>query len=150
MPDLKLIAFDTEDLAVVSAQLQDAIIAVGEMTYQKRERRFAAVANRFDWADALNSPNRKKKVFQRRRTGLRFEKVLGAQLSGIDLSNPKQALSVLALRFEAKDEPEGYVIIDCAGNAAIRLHVECIEAEMKDLGAAWVTTKRPKHPEGDT
>jgi hypothetical protein len=146
MPDLKLMAFDTEDLAVLSAQLQDAILTVGEMTYQKRERRFAAVANRFDWADALKTVPRKKKAFERRRTGLRFDKVLGAQLAGINLKDHKQVLNVLAIRFEPKDEPEGYVIIECAGAAAIRLHVECIEAELKDLGAAWSTKKRPRHP----
>jgi hypothetical protein len=148
--DLKLIALDIEDLDVVSAHLQDAVISVGEMTYLKRERRFAAIANRFDWSQALANARRRGEPFTRRRTGLRFEHVLGAQLTGIDLDNKRQMLNVLAIRFEPATAPEGFVTIACAGNAAIRLHVECLEAELKDLGAAWATKSKPEHPDDDT
>jgi hypothetical protein len=146
---LKLIALDAEDLDVVSAHLQDAVISVGEMTYLKGERRFAAIANRFDWTDALAGRSGRKKSFTRRRTGLRFENVLGAQLSGINLSDKRQMLNVLAIRFEATTAPEGTITIACAGGAAIRLHVECVEAEMKDLGAAWSTKSKPEHPDDE-
>lgn len=146
---LKLIALDAEDLAIVSAQLQDAVISVGEMTYLKSERRFAAIANRFDWTDALASQNGRKKSFTRRRTGVRFEHVLGAQLTGIDLNDKRQMLNVLAIHFEPATLPEGFVTIACAGGAAIRLHVDCIEAEMKDLGAAWATKFKPEHPDDE-
>ena len=38
MPDLKLIALDAEDLGVISAHLQDAVLRVGDMVYlPKRE-----------------------------------------------------------------------------------------------------------------
>jgi hypothetical protein len=81
---------------------------------------------------------------------LRFEHVLGAQLTGIDLDNKRQMLNVLAIRFEPATAPEGFVTIACAGSAAIRLHVECLEAELKDLGAAWATKSKPEHPDDDT
>ncbi len=149
-PGLKLIALDAEDLDVVSAHLQDAVISVGEMTYLKGERRFAAIANRFDWTDALAGQSGRKKSFTRRRAGLRFEHVKGAQLSGIDLNDKRQMLNVLALRFEPTTAPEGMVTIACAGGSAIRLHVECIEAELKDLGAAWATKSKPDHPDDDS
>ncbi len=144
---LKLIALDSEDLAVVSAHLQDAVINVAEMAYLKAERRFAAIANRFDWNEALAGSRSRRKPFTRRRTGLRFERVLGAQLANIDLSDKKQMLNVLAISFEPTAAPEGFVTIACAGGAAIRLHVECLEAEMKDLGAAWATKFKPEHPD---
>ena len=146
---LKLIALDTEDLDVVSAHLQDAVINVGEMAYLKRERRFAAIANRFDWSEALSPSRSARGPFTRRRSGLRIEQVLGAQLTGIDLADKRQALSVLAVRFEPTTAPEGYLTIACAGNAAIRLHVECLEAELKDLGAAWATKSKPEHPDDE-
>src|SRR5512147_404408 len=95
---LKLIALDTEDLDVVSAHLQDAVISVGEMTYLKAERRFAAIANRFDWSDALAGRQARRGTFTRRRAGLRFENVLGAQLAGINLDDKRQMLNVLAIR----------------------------------------------------
>jgi len=148
-PSLKLIAFDTEDLDVVSAHLQDAVISVGEMAYLRRERRFAAIANRFDWTDALAASRARRRPFTRRRTGLRFEHVLGAQLTGIDPADKRQVLNILAIRFEPAGAPGGYVTIACAGGAAIRLHVECLEAELKDLGAAWATKSKPQHPDDE-
>ncbi len=49
MPELKLIALDADDLKVISAHLQDAVLRVGDIAYLPRERRFAALGNRFDW-----------------------------------------------------------------------------------------------------
>lgn len=146
---LKLIALDADDLDIVSAHLQDAVICVGEMAYLKTERRFAAIANRFDWSDALAENRRRRDGFKRRRTGLRFEHVLSAQLSGIDLNDKRRMLNILAIRFETTAAPEGFVVISCAGGAAIRLRVECLEAELKDLGAAWATKSKPEHPEDE-
>jgi hypothetical protein len=146
---LKLIALDSEDLAVVSAHLQDAVINVSEMAYLKTERRFAAIANRFDWSEALGGTRSRRKPFMRRRSGLRFERVLGAQLANIDITDRKQMLNVLAIHFEPSTAPEGFVTISCAGGAAIRLHVEYLEAELKDLGAAWATKSKPEHPDDE-
>ena len=58
MPDLKLIALDAEDLRVISAHLQDAVLRVGDMVYLPNEKRFVALANRFDWAKAKTSPSK--------------------------------------------------------------------------------------------
>ena len=49
MAGLKLRAADAEDLAVISAILQDSLVTVGEMTYLPDESRFVLVANRFRW-----------------------------------------------------------------------------------------------------
>ncbi len=46
---LKLRGEDEDDLAVISAVLQDALVAVGEMAYFPEEARFVLVANRFRW-----------------------------------------------------------------------------------------------------
>lgn len=146
MPDLKLIALDADDLGVLSAHLQDAVMRVDEMTYLKGEKRFAALTNRFDWAHAMKG-KAGKKTFERRRSGLRFERVLDAKVSGIDLNDTKAVLSLLAIEFEPKVAPEGFVTLHFSGGPAIRLHVECIECELKDLGAAWAARTRPDHAE---
>ena len=58
---LKLVALDPEDLAVLSAHLQDAIAKVGDIAYLPKEKRFAMVLNRFDWTGADgNSPVRRR------------------------------------------------------------------------------------------
>jgi hypothetical protein len=148
MPDLKLIALDAEDLGVLSAHVQDAVLKVAEMSYQRRARRFAVVLNRFDWAETLTGGKRKKRD-QRRRAALRFERVKRASLQGIDLGAKDRVLVLLALSFEPDAAPGGSVTLVFAGGAAIRLEVECIEAEMRDLGASWLARSRPDHEAGD-
>lgn len=146
MEELKLIALDPEDLRVLSCHLQDAVIRVGDMAYLKESMRFAAIANRFDWEGAVKADGGE---FQRRRSGLRFERVRLAQVHGIDLKQKDAVLVLLALAFEPGDEPEGTLTLHFAGGGAIRLGVECIEAELRDLGAAWRTHHRPQHPGDD-
>lgn len=149
MAELKLIAFDADDLAVLSAHLQDAVLKVGDIAYLPRERRFAAVGNRFDWADALAGGNSGAKHYVRRRAALRFERVLGAQLQGIDMSRKDAVVSLLAVRYQPGDAPAGTVTLHFADGGAIRLQVECIEAELKDLGPVWSVASMPQHPIDD-
>ena len=144
MADLKLVALDAEDLSVISAHLQDAVMKVADAVYLPREKRFAAIVNRFDWADALTDG---KEAFARRRAALRFERVLSAKVQGIDLKNSGAVLSLLAIGFEPREAPEGDVTLLFADGRAIRLRVECIETELKDLGPVWQAKSKPQHPE---
>ena len=152
MPELKLIAFDADDLAVISAHLQDAVLKVADIAYLPHERRFAAVGNRFDWADALQDGKAKTRDYVRRQMALRFERVLGAKLQGIDPKKKNAVLALLAIAFEpaeAPEDPSGHVTLNFADGAAIRLEVECIEAEFKDLGPVWRAKAMPRHPDDD-
>ena len=152
MPDLKLIALDASDLSVISAHLQDAVLRMADMTYLPAEKRFAAILNRFDWAKAVGNGSvpLAKDQAERRRTGLRFERVMSAQVQGLNLKDKSATLALLAILFEPSPAPEaadGHVTLTFSGSAAIRLHVECLEVEMKDLGAAWAAKHTPEHPE---
>jgi len=146
MAELKLIAFDADDLSVMSAHLQDAVLKVGDIAYLPREKRFAAIGNRFDWADALDGARNGSREFMRRRAALRFERVLGAQVQGIDLARKDTVISLLAVSYQPGEAPAGDVTLHFADGAAIRLHVECIEAVLKDLGPVWGAASMPKHP----
>jgi hypothetical protein len=150
LTDLRLIALDDEDLAVVSAHLQDAVGRVGDLAFLPKERRFAALLNRFDWSTALDGDQRGGNVPNiRRRTALRFERVRSAQLQGIDLKDGRRALALLAIQFVPSQAPSGHVTLVFAGGAAIRLEVEYIEAELRDLAGAWAAKSRPSHPKDD-
>ena len=72
--------------------------------------------------------------------------MLGAQIKSLKPSASDRVLSLLAVRFEASDHPSGYVTLTFSGDASIRLHVECIEAELTDLGPAWRARSKPQHP----
>lgn len=148
MTDLKLVAFDTEDLNVISAHVQDAVLQVGDMAYLPSAHRFAAIVNRFDWAKATGCYG--EVGLERRRTAVRFERVLEAKCQGLDLKAKKQCLELLAIKFDEVDPPGGYVTLFFAGGPAVRLKVECIEAEMRDLGAAWTARRKPEHPDVET
>ncbi|MFZ1103136.1 MAG: DUF2948 family protein [Hyphomicrobiaceae bacterium] len=149
MSDLKLIALDAEDLAIISANLQDAVMTLGDLAFLPREKRFAAVANRFDWVDAIENEAAKgsERRYARRRAALRFERVLSAQVHGMDLTNKGAVASLLAIGFEPLDPPSGQIVLQFADGGAIRLNVECIEAELRDLGPAWQAKSKPQHPE---
>ncbi|GJE03851.1 DUF2948 family protein [Methylobacterium isbiliense] len=136
---LKLAALDADDLAVVSAHLQDAILRAGDLAYLPRERRFALVARRFDWTAPEGTPPR------RRLTGLHFDRVLGVRARGVPRDEPDAVLELLAITFEPGESPSGTATLVFAGGAAIRLDLECIEAGMKDLGPVWEAESRPVH-----
>ena len=138
---LKLVALDAEDLAVVSAHLQDAVLRTGDLTYLPAERRFALVARRFDWEADPGEPPR------RRLTGMHFDRVQRVRLRGIDRSTPDQVLNLLAITFAEKDPPSGTATLIFSDGAAIQLDLECIEAQMKDLGPVWEADRRPLHAE---
>ncbi|HEV2605928.1 MAG TPA: DUF2948 family protein [Microvirga sp.] len=139
MDPLKLVALDPDDLAIVSAHLQDAIVRVGDLAFLPGERRFALVARRFDWEATPDEPPR------RRLTGLHFERVLAARTRGIDRGNADAVLNLLAITFEETDSPSGTATLVFSEGAAIQLELECIETQMKDLGPVWEAEGRPVH-----
>jgi hypothetical protein len=128
---LKLVALDPEDLEIVSAHLQDAIVRVGDLAFLPEEGRFALVARRFDWEASPDEPPR------RRLAGLHFERV--------DRSRTDAAMSLLAIAFEETNTPSGTVSLIFAEGGAIQIEVECIEMQMKDLGPVWEAESRPQH-----
>lgn len=151
MQELKLIALDAQDLAVLSAHLQDAVLKVADIAYLQGEKRFVALANRFDWITALADEKGAGATYTRHRCALRFERVRSARVQGIDLADKQRVLSLLALQFTpASDEdPAGRVTIVFAGDAAIQLDIDYVEAELRDLGAAWAAQSKPNHPDDD-
>ena len=143
MNPLKLIALDETDLEVLASLLQDAVIRVGDMTYLPGQKRFAAVLNRFEWEKAVREDT---KDYKRRRTALRFDRVFGAKMRNVKPGADDRVLSLLTISFEQSEPPGGYVTLTFSGDASIQLQVECIEAELRDLGPEWRTRFKPEHP----
>lgn len=149
--NLKLIARDEEDLAIISAALQDALVQVGNITYLPKRRRFAAVVNRFAWETA--SPDQahnkdvknRSRLFQRVRTGIHFDGVLNVKSHNVARDRQDAVLCLLAIEFDAHDHGSGEVTLVFGGGGAIRLEVECLDVVLDDLGLTWATTKKPQH-----
>lgn len=135
---LRLVAFDPEDLAVISAHLQDSLLRVGDIAYLPKERRFAIQIRRYDWEAATP---------QRRLTCMHFENVRGVRVRGIDQANKDAVLNLLAIAFEETNAPSGTATLIFAEGGAIQVDLECIEMQMKDTGPVWAAESRPSHEE---
>lgn len=142
---LRLIAMDGDDLAIVSAHVQDSVLKAGDLLWLPAERRFVVTLNRFAH-EARPKGLFARRVGERRRAALDFARVSAVRSAGFDREDKETVLSLLALRFEPGDPPSGTVELVLAGGASIRLDVECIEARLSDLGPAWATPSVPKHP----
>lgn len=141
MTDLKLIALDAEDLDVISATTQDAIVRTAEMGYARADKRFALLMNRFAWEDGQKA----SKTGIRKRAALHFDHVTSAKAAGFDPAAPEGTLELLTIRFTETDAPSGHVDLAFAGGGTVRLEVEVLEARLADLGAAWAASKKPEH-----
>jgi hypothetical protein len=152
-PPLKLVAHDAEDLKIVSACLQDALIPLNEMRYLPQERRFIMVANRFRWERAARptqeAPADQDAAFesdedfgdlQRTNAGICIDRVLSVRSRGIDRSRPDDFLSVLSCHLDGNK-----LLILFAGGGVIQVEVEGLSLFLSDLGKAWPTQWQPDH-----
>ena len=144
---LKLIALDEDDLKILSAHLQDAVLRMSDMAWVPSEHRFAAILNRFDWLAAVNQDGASD--LRRCRCALRFDRVKRAQVQNIRPGEPSSFAELLAVTYEEGEPPSGYITLYFAGGGAVRLEVECIEGELCDLGVAWKTAIKPQHAVAD-
>lgn len=142
---LKLTALDTEDLRILSAHTQDAALQVKNLVFTRREKRFALAMNRFVWEKEAPRQLFRRKSHERRRSVLHFDRVLSVRTAGIDRTKNEDVLSLLAVNFVKGEAPSGTIELIFAGDAVVQLEVECIEARLTDLGAAWQTLARPDH-----
>lgn len=145
MDGLKLLALDESDLTVISAQMQDAITKPDMLEYHPAAKRFSLVVNRFAW-DA--EKGQRTRLHERREAALSFKRVTGVKTFGIRRGDDGQVLSLMAIRFLPGALPAGTIELVFADDAAARLDVEVIEAQLADLGAAWETSFKPRHPAG--
>ena len=134
---LHLTAFDAEDLPALSAQMQDAVLQMRDMNWNPARRVFAMTANRFAW-DALPEKTR-------RRCGLRFNHVRAVRRSIKENLPQNGVLSLLAMTYTPGDDLGGTVVMSFSGGHRIALDVECIDAQLDDLGPVWGTGREPQH-----
>jgi len=138
---LRLIAFDAEDLQVVSAMTQDAVWPAAQMAWHSKERRFAVLLNRFRWeAHSASQAERVQSV-------LSFEDVKAVQTQGFDPRDSDLILSLLSITFIPATDGTGTCLLTLAGNGAIRLEVESLEAGLRDVTRPYVSPAKraPSH-----
>lgn len=140
---LRLIAEDADDLGVLSAAAQDALLRVGDLRFDRKARRFSAMVSRFRWEKANGA---REAAFERAAAVLAFEGVLGVKSRRVRLDAPDAVASLLSIQFDpAPEPPGGHVKLILAGDGEIALQVEVLDAVLFDSGAVWRTPRRPDH-----
>ncbi|MBE9639445.1 DUF2948 family protein [Salipiger pacificus] len=119
---------DPEDLQVLSALAQDAVLTVGDVAWEKRHQRLALLVNRLRREDGVHvSPP------ERVRSLLVVENVLKVSAQGVSPAERDTVLSLLSVSFEPGADGNGFVELTFAGDGAIRVEVEALELRLKDV-----------------
>ncbi len=141
---LKLVALDREGLGVISAHVQNTCVKRVEMTWLPQQRRFLVAGMRYDWVGAKTGPE------ERVSSVLRFDRVLKVSHLGLNEISSDATLNLLAVTFEKTDPPAGIIILAFADGALVRLDVECVEVELRDMGLRVPAEACPGHALSDT
>ena len=146
MEPVKFVAFDRDDLEVVSTHLQDSLVKVSDIMWRPQERRLVVAVSRFDWLAAEGGNG----DLRRCRSALRFERVTSCKCRCVNPAGKDATLNLLAVEFSDTDPPAGVVSLIFSGGGVLRLEVECLEAELADLGPSWPANCRPIHVRRDS
>jgi hypothetical protein len=133
---LQLLAQDGEDLQVISAALQDAVAKIGDMRYEPQASRLTIAVNRYRWEGRGG---------QRVRAALQIGGVLKVQSRRLRRDARDAVVELLSIAFEPGEEPGGWVVLSFAGDADLRVEVECLDAVLADVSDPWPTPSTPKH-----
>src|ERR1700690_2004176 len=136
---LKLIALDREGLGGISAHIQDTCVKRVDMTWLPGQRRFVVAGMRYDWVGAKTGPE------ERVSSVLRFDRVLKVSHLGLTETSSDATLNLLAGTFEQTDPPAGIILLAFADGALVRLDVECVEVELRDMGHRVPARACPGH-----
>ncbi len=142
---LHLRAEDAEDLAVISSCLQDSLVPLADMRYERAARRFVIAVNRFRWEGCAPQPAGGAAVFERIASAVTFEGVDGVTLQGIEQAKRERLLELLAVVTDAAAAGRAAILLLFAGGGTIRLDAEAIRCRLEDFGEAWRTQWRPQH-----
>ena len=144
---LRLFAHDAEDLAVISALVQDAVFPSAEMAWHPRQRRFAILLNSFRWEDRDAAAQAGRK-FERVRAVLEINDVVRVRSQGFARGAQDLVLSVLSIQFDAQDDGMGEILLTLAGDGLVALQVECVNISLVDVTRPYIAPsgQAPNHP----
>jgi hypothetical protein len=145
-PQLKLIALDADDLAVISTHVQDARVKTSDIIWRRHEKRLVVGMNRLDWEQSLAGETSPRRLV----AALRFDRVLACKSRNIDMDGPEAGLELVGIEFHPGDVPSGSAVLMFGDGAVLRLDVECLECELTDLGAADLAPDDPGEDAGSS
>ncbi len=148
---VRLRAENPEDLAVISALIQDAVGQNGETSWQPRKHRFALLVNRFRWEDK-EAAEAQGRPFERVQSTLVIDSTLKVGGEGLNPADKEQIFALLALEFTPSEDGAGTLSLVLQGDGAIHLEVECVDVTLTDVSRPYVARAKhvPHHPVGES
>ncbi|MGI9508849.1 MAG: DUF2948 family protein [Geminicoccaceae bacterium] len=140
---LRLRARDHDDLQVVAACLQDALVPLREMAFMADERRFLAAFHRFQW-ERLADPDDVADLTLCQSV-LRIDHVDNVQYRGLDGDLGGIKFELLTIVIEPSDSGGSRVVLLFAGDVALRLDVSEFAITLEDFGESWPAGVAPQH-----
>ena len=131
---LRLLAEDADDLHIISAALQDAILRPVDIVWEPQARRVTLALSRFCWECGGT----------RVMAAMQFGDVIAVKSRRLP-RGPEHALELLAMDFEPGEAPGGRVTLMFAGGGDLRIEVECLDAVLTDLSERWPARVAPTH-----
>ncbi len=143
---LALFATDAEDLGILSALVQDAVLVASDMRYVAKRREFALLLNRFRWEDGA-AAERAGRAYERVRCLLVFNDVLSVKSQGVHQHEADTVLSLLSVAFEPREDGMGRVVLTLAGDGEVALEVESLNVTARDVTRPYLAPSRkmPEH-----
>ena len=136
-------ARDADDLSIISALIQDAVLTGADLKWERPKRRFACLINRFRWEDR-EAAEAAKRPYERVRALLVIEDAGAVRSQGIDRGDPETVLSILSLTWEPGSDGTGAVTLILAGDGAVRVEVEALEVTLHDVTRPYLAPSRRK------
>ena len=146
-PPLHLGAADGDDLRVVSALLQDAVLSVADIAFDRGARRLALLLNRFRWEDAAIAEGRAPA--ERVRSLLLVNDAMTVRSEGFDKSDRDLVLSLLSLDWQPGEDGTGILALVFSGDGQIAVEAESVNLDLRDVtgGYAAPSGMMPRHPD---
>ena len=140
--NLKLIARTKDDLRVVSAHLQDAIVNISDIANLEKNKIFLMQLNRFMWEDVEKGVFRKNK---RIKSVLKFDNIVKVYSKNISQMEKSKFLDFLTIETIQMPDNNYEMKLIFSGNSMIKVISEVIDVTLDDQGEAWDTKNMPKH-----
>lgn len=137
---LKLIAKDLEDLQIVAAHLQDALLPLMSMTYDPKTKVFRALANRFCWEHGEQNYGDESLYF-RTHTGIEIHNVTRVLHKNFSFKGGQRTYNLLTLLHPDKQS----IHLVFSGDSEIRVEIDEMHVLLGDIHHPWPTKKRPTH-----
>ncbi len=140
---LRLKAVDQDDLQVMAACLQDALIPLQEMAFMQTDRRFLAAFSRFqrERSGALEGAE----SLMLCQSVLRVEHVREVKYRGLDRDLDGIKFELLTIIAELAGEDGFDIALLFAGDVAIKLSVGELMVTLEDFGDPWPANVAPQH-----